>query len=62
MADNKIGVLGAGLMGAGIAEVTIAGAKKEVVLKDARAEGLGRGLSQMFGNLNKKTKKRRMTE
>eukprot|EP00730_Choanoeca_flexa_P010529 TRINITY_DN1845_c0_g1_i1.p1 TRINITY_DN1845_c0_g1~~TRINITY_DN1845_c0_g1_i1.p1 ORF type:complete len:762 (+),score=235.29 TRINITY_DN1845_c0_g1_i1:30-2315(+) len=58
--DEKVGVLGAGLMGAGIAEVTIAKAGKDAVMKDAKAEGLARGINQIYKNFDKKVKKRRM--
>ncbi|EGD74991.1 trifunctional enzyme subunit alpha [Salpingoeca rosetta] len=58
--ENTVGVLGAGLMGAGIAEVTMTKGV-DILLKDAKPEGLARGLDQIYKNLNKKTKKRRMT-
>lgn len=58
---QNIAVLGAGLMGAGIAEVSIQKAKHNVILKDAGAAGLSRGHDQVFGNLNKRTKRRQMT-
>eukprot|EP00056_Hartaetosiga_gracilis_P020971 m.22122 g.22122 ORF g.22122 m.22122 type:complete len:751 (+) comp8806_c0_seq1:27-2279(+) len=58
--DNNIAVLGAGLMGAGITEVTVSKGAN-VVLKDATQEGLARGIDRVYNNLNKKTRKRRMT-
>lgn len=58
---EKVGVLGAGLMGAGIVTVSIDKAKHLVVMKDANYEGLQRGESQIMGVLNDKVKKRRMT-
>eukprot|EP00127_Corallochytrium_limacisporum_P005368 Clim_evm44s203 gene=Clim_evmTU44s203 len=57
---NTVGVLGAGLMGAGIAEVTVTKGV-DVIMKDAKAEGLARGEQQIFGNLNKRVKRRAMS-
>ena len=56
---GTIGVLGAGLMGAGIAQVS---AEKglDVVLKDVSAGGLAKGVDYVAGNLDKKVKRRRM--
>eukprot|EP00111_Clytia_hemisphaerica_P006290 TCONS_00018202-protein len=59
--SQNIAVLGAGLMGAGIAEVSIQKAKHDVILKDTTVEGLSRGINQVYGNMNKRTKKRQMT-
>jgi len=59
--SQNIVVLGAGLMGAGIAEVSIQKAKHDVILKDTTVEGLSRGINQVYGNMNKRTKKRQMT-
>ena len=53
-------MLGAGLMGAGIAEVSAP--NFEVMLKDSFADGLSRGQQQIAGNLDKKVKRRRMTK
>ena len=58
---QNISVLGAGLMGAGIAEVSIHKAGHDVILKDATAAGLGRGYDQVYDNMNKRTKRRQMT-
>lgn len=58
---QNIAVLGAGLMGAGIAEVSIHKAGHRVILKDTTVEGLSRGFDQVYGNMNKRTKKRQMT-
>jgi len=59
--SQNIAVLGAGLMGAGIAEVSIHKANHNVILKDTTVEGLSRGINQIYGNMNKRTKKRQMT-
>ena len=57
---ETFGVLGAGLMGAGIAQVT---AKKgtRTLLKDMKPEFVARGLSQIKGNLDKTVKRRKMS-
>uniref|UniRef100_A0A9J8CV38 Trifunctional enzyme subunit alpha, mitochondrial n=1 Tax=Cyprinus carpio carpio TaxID=630221 RepID=A0A9J8CV38_CYPCA len=57
---KKLAVLGAGLMGAGIAQVTI---DKGVatILKDTTEEGLARGHQQVYKGLNDKTKKKSLT-
>ena len=57
---ETFGVLGAGLMGAGIAQVT---AKKgtHTLLKDMKPEFVARGLSQIKGNLDKTVKRRKMS-
>uniref|UniRef100_A0A9J8ASG2 Hydroxyacyl-CoA dehydrogenase trifunctional multienzyme complex subunit alpha a n=1 Tax=Cyprinus carpio carpio TaxID=630221 RepID=A0A9J8ASG2_CYPCA len=57
---KKLAVLGAGLMGAGIAQVTI---DKGVatILKDTTEEGLARGQQQVYKGLNDKTKKKSLT-
>jgi enoyl-CoA hydratase/long-chain 3-hydroxyacyl-CoA dehydrogenase len=57
---NTIGVLGAGLMGAGIAEVSINKGYK-VALKDLNKAGLQRGELQIEGNMEKKVKRKKMT-
>ena len=56
---RKIGMLGAGLMGAGIALVT-ADAGIPVRLKDKDDAGLGRGFKQIAGILDEKVKRRRL--
>jgi enoyl-CoA hydratase/long-chain 3-hydroxyacyl-CoA dehydrogenase len=58
---KKIAVMGAGLMGAGIAQVS---AEKglSVLLKDRNDEAVGRGTSYMEENWGKKLKRKRMSQ
>lgn len=57
---KTLAILGAGLMGAGIAQVTV---DKGVatILKDTAVEGLNRGQQQVYKGLNDKVKKRSVT-
>ena len=57
---RKIGMLGAGLMGAGIAYVT-ADAGIPVRLKDKDDAGVGRGMKQIAGILDEKVKRKRLS-
>ncbi|MBT8114698.1 MAG: enoyl-CoA hydratase/isomerase family protein, partial [Arenicella sp.] len=57
---SKVGVLGAGLMGAGISSVTIEKAKLNVRLKDINAEGLAKGVAYVGKLLDKKLARRRL--
>ena len=58
---KQVAVMGAGLMGAGIAQVT---AEKgyRVLLKDRNVEAVGRGESYIRGNWDKKLKRKRLTK
>jgi enoyl-CoA hydratase/long-chain 3-hydroxyacyl-CoA dehydrogenase len=58
---KKIAVLGAGLMGAGIAQVSVDNGKYQVLLKDKTAEGVARGEKVIVDDLKDKLKKKRMT-
>lgn len=44
---RRLAILGAGLMGAGIAQVSV-DKNLKTILKDATAAGLGRGQQQVF--------------
>ncbi|XP_002738122.1 trifunctional enzyme subunit alpha, mitochondrial, partial [Saccoglossus kowalevskii] len=57
---KTLAVLGAGLMGAGIAQVSI-DKKMQVLLKDMSLEGVGRGRSQIYKGFDKKVKRKRLT-
>ena len=55
---NKIGVLGGGLMGSGIAYVSVDKAKKKVRVKDVQEEGVNGALNYSWKLISKKMKKR----
>ncbi|XP_072490034.1 trifunctional enzyme subunit alpha, mitochondrial isoform X2 [Notamacropus eugenii] len=57
---TQLCVLGAGLMGAGIAQVSVDKGLK-TILKDTSIAGLGRGQQQIFKGLDDKVKKRSLT-
>lgn len=59
---HKIGVLGAGLMGSGIADVSVNKGKYSVLLKDRDLESAAEGEKVIWDDLNKKSKKRIITE
>lgn len=57
---KTLAILGAGLMGAGIAQVTV-DKGVHTILKDTTEAGLARGQQQVYKGLNDKTKKRNIT-
>jgi len=57
---NKIGVLGGGLMGGGIAYVTATKAKVPARIKDIRSEGIANAIKYSFDILNKRVKRKIM--
>lgn len=59
---QQVAVLGAGLMGAGIAQVSLQKAKQAVRIKDTKLEGLARGEQQIQKNLQTAVKKKQMTQ
>jgi enoyl-CoA hydratase / long-chain 3-hydroxyacyl-CoA dehydrogenase len=58
---QKIAVLGAGLMGAGIAQVSVDNGKYTTLLKDKDVAGASRGEKTIVDDLKQKLKKKRMT-
>merc|ERR1719322_2107828 len=58
--SKSIGILGAGLMGAGIAQVSIDKGIK-TVMKDVSNEGLARGIFQIKDGINKKVKRKKIS-
>ncbi|XP_067406571.1 trifunctional enzyme subunit alpha, mitochondrial [Emydura macquarii macquarii] len=57
---KTLAVLGAGLMGAGIAQVSVDKGLK-TILKDTTLQGLSRGQQQVFKGLNDRVKKKSLT-
>ncbi|BDX06215.1 fatty acid oxidation complex subunit alpha FadJ [Planctobacterium marinum] len=57
---EKVGVLGGGLMGGGIAFVTASKAKLPARIKDVRAEGIANAMKYSYDLLNKKVKRKFM--
>jgi len=60
--SNTLGILGAGLMGAGIAQVSCDKPNFTTVLKDMSSVGLARGMSQIQGGLDKKVKRKKVSQ
>jgi len=61
MLVNRVGVLGAGLMGAGIGLVTTDRAGLPVRLKDTREDGLNRGMANIHQQLQSRRKRRSLS-
>jgi 3-hydroxyacyl-CoA dehydrogenase/enoyl-CoA hydratase/3-hydroxybutyryl-CoA epimerase len=59
---RRVAVLGAGLMGAGIAYVTAVGAKLSVRLKDRDERSVGRGMAHLAELIGERARKRRMSD
>jgi len=59
---RRVGVLGAGLMGAGIAYVTSAKAETPVRLKDIALEGLNSGMRHINGEIHARKKRGALTD
>lgn len=57
---KKVGVLGGGLMGGGIAYVTATKAKVPARIKDIRSEGIANAIKYSFDILNKRVKRKIM--
>merc|ERR1719346_162024 len=57
---KSIGILGAGLMGAGIAQVSIDKKDMYTVMKDVNDAGLARGVFQIKDGINKKVKRKKI--
>ncbi len=58
---RRVAVLGAGLMGAGIAYVTAVGAKLSVRLKDRDERSVGRGMAHLAELIGERARTRRMS-
>ncbi len=61
-AMDKVGILGGGLMGAGIAYVTADRAKKNVRIKDVNIEGVAKGIRYSGKLIDKKLARRRLKQ
>jgi enoyl-CoA hydratase / long-chain 3-hydroxyacyl-CoA dehydrogenase len=59
---KNIGVLGAGLMGAGISQVSVEKGKYNVMLKDRDDKGVGRGMGIITDAWKKKLQKKSMSQ
>ncbi|CAB4068877.1 HADHA [Lepeophtheirus salmonis] len=58
--DNVVGILGAGLMGAGIAQVSV-DKGMHVLMKDMSESGLSRGIDQVQKGVDLSIKKKKMS-
>ena len=59
---KKVGVLGGGLMGGGIAYVTATKAKVPARIKDIRSEGIANAIRYSYDILNKRVKRKILAE
>jgi len=59
--SNTIGILGAGLMGAGIAQVSV-DKGMTTILKDMNYAGLARGMNQVQDGVDKKVKRKKISK
>jgi len=59
--SQTIGVLGAGLMGAGIAQVSVDKGMK-TILKDMNVDGITRGINQVQGGTDKSVKRKKISK
>ncbi|XP_063853753.1 trifunctional enzyme subunit alpha, mitochondrial-like [Scylla paramamosain] len=59
--DQTLAILGAGLMGAGIAQVSV-DKGFQTILKDVSNAGLARGINQVQGGLDKAVKRKKITK
>lgn len=57
---KNVAVLGAGLMGAGIAQVTL-DKGYQVILKDTTEAGLSRGYNQIYNGINGSVKRKKIS-
>lgn len=58
---ERVGVIGAGLMGAGVSYVSLLNAGAHVRLNDVSLESLGRGLQSIAGQLDKRVERGRLS-
>lgn len=58
VAEQKVAMIGAGLMGAGIAQVSAQKAGCETVLYDVDDAGINRGMKQIYESVDQRVKKR----
>ncbi|XP_023340375.1 trifunctional enzyme subunit alpha, mitochondrial [Eurytemora carolleeae] len=59
--SNTVGILGAGLMGAGIAQVSV-DKGMTTILKDMSSAGLARGVNQVQDGIDKKVKRKKIAK